>query len=410
MIEIAKTSLDPFDPVGLTRSLHFLKYVMDRVHHAKEEDALFPTLEQEADDASQETIAKFRSQHTKGHAYLKAAEDLLAQAQNDSVAIGALTSTLDSYFRHTAIHMRQEERILFPLAEEILPRAVDSDLLAHFHRLESLLISPRDYEMYIEFSKHPMRIETMVMAPPHREPETVVTLDRVVLFDDGEHRVHLAAGCAVISDGLEAMVLDPAEDRPFLGDLHVRYVFFSHAYAGASLHRWLTSTDADILVPELWTTLARQGPCDSLLAERLQQVPDEGGLVALGDRDLAILPAHFLHAAAALQIFDPISKTLFSGDVGACVDGDGGRRRVEDFDAHAERILAFFTRCMASRVAVGAWVDMVRQLDVRRIVPSRGPILEGESMVARFLDWCASIECGVDRSQGRYRVPARRLR
>ena len=45
-----------------------------------------------------------------------------------------------------------------------------------------------------------------------------------------------------------------------------------------------------------------------------------------------MIPAHFLHSAGNFQVYDPVSKVLYTGDLGASIGMD--YMDVTDFDAH----------------------------------------------------------------------------
>lgn len=70
-------------------------------------------------------------------------------------------------------------------------------------------------------------------------------------------------------------------------------------------------------------------------------------MLPLGKTQLFALPAHFLHSEGNFQFYDPISKILFSGDMGASLLGDADVR-VEDFDAHIPTMRGFHQRYMVS--------------------------------------------------------------
>ena len=78
---------------------------------------------------------------------------------------------------------------------------------------------------------------------------------------------------------------------------------------------------------------------------------------------------------------------------------------MEDFDAHVKYMEGMHRRYMASNKALRSWTAMARTLDIEAIVPQHGSLFRGKAMVARFLDWCDSLECGVDLIEGPYRAP-----
>ncbi|MCK6552254.1 FprA family A-type flavoprotein [Myxococcota bacterium] len=246
-----------------------------------------------------------------------------------------------------------------------------------------------------------------------------------MLFDDGVHSNVLlhdfGRGLAVqanqyliVHDG-QGMILDPggpkvypnlfAEMTQHISPKDLKYIFLSHQDPdiGTSINAWLMDTPAQAVISRLWMRFLPHFGIDKLLEERMTGIPDEGMILDLGGAPLVLLPAHFLHSPGNFQVYDPRTKVLFSGDLGASVDGESGT--VEDFDAHARSMLGFHRRYMASEKAMNAWVKMVRTLDVEVIAPQHGPLFQGRDMVQKFIGWCEGLRCGVDLVD-RYVVPS----
>jgi flavorubredoxin len=189
----------------------------------------------------------------------------------------------------------------------------------------------------------------------------------------------------------------------------LQYVFASHADPDviASLPRWLSASDTTLLISRIWARFVPHFCPNGRIGGRLLEIPDRGGRVRLGGNDLWIVPAHFLHAEGNFQVYDPVSKILFSGDVGASlVPAARASKPVTDFDAHVPSMAAFHRRYMSSRKACGLWARMARTLDIEMIVPQHGAPIRGKPAVARFVDWIAGLECGIDlMTQDDYRAP-----
>jgi len=126
-------------------------------------------------------------------------------------------------------------------------------------------------------------------------------------------------------------------------------------------------------------------------------------VLPFADTEIWVLPAHFLHSVGNFSFYDPLSGILFSGDIGASLGGEEGQ--VENFADHLHSMTGFHRRYMASNRACRLWVAMVRKLAPRMIVPQHGGYFAGEQ-VGRFLDWLATLECGVDLLDSQaYRLP-----
>ena len=118
------------------------------------------------------------------------------------------------------------------------------------------------------------------------------------------------------------------------------------------------------------------------------------------------LPAHFLHSVGNFHFYDPVSKILFSGDVGASLVDSEPERPVQDFERHIQKMLGFHQRYMVSNKVCRLWVNMVRGLDIEMILPQHGRPFQGREMITKFLNWFENLECGIDRvSQQYYQIP-----
>ncbi len=235
------------------------------------------------------------------------------------------------------------------------------------------------------------------------------------MFHDLSTGEAVQANQHVIIEGEQAMLLDPGGHKIYsklFSELAgivqpdgLRYLFFSHQDPDivAAANGWLMVTDAEALAPSLWMRFIPHFGIDELVVQRMKAVPDEGMTVELGGKPLKILPAHFLHSAGNLHVYDPCSKTLYSGDLGASLGMS--YTRVEDFDAHVPFMKGFHQRYMASNRALRAWTKMARTLDVEIMAPQHGAIFVGRDLVHRFIDWVEQLPCGVDLIDGAYAVP-----
>ena len=66
--------------------------------------------------------------------------------------------------------------------------------------------------------------------------------------------------------------------------------------------------------------------------DRIIALPDRGQSIALGKCQLKAVPAHFLHSVGNFQIYDPVSKILFSGDMGLLEQYAGRLSALESAD------------------------------------------------------------------------------
>lgn len=192
------------------------------------------------------------------------------------------------------------------------------------------------------------------------------------------------------------------------------YVMASHADPDivASVGRWLTASESKVLISEVWARFLPHFCQTGKTAGRIVPIPDAGLVVPLGESSMLAVPAHFLHSEGNFQFYDPVSKILFSGDLGASLtSSEEAGELVTDFDAHARRMIGFHRRYMSGNRACRLWAAMARTLDIAWIVPQHGPSFQGREMVTRFIDWVEQLQCGVDLIDSQhYRVPTQILR
>lgn len=248
----------------------------------------------------------------------------------------------------------------------------------------------------------------------------------IELYNDGVHRC-MAFENLVSGDGIQAnqfliihdrhtALIDPGGDltyTPLFMEVikHVSikeldYVIASHQDPDiiASLDKWMTYTNCKVACSELWSRFlphlipkhleqVSKRPIDS---SRYLSIPDRGMDLPFGDTVIKAVPAHFLHSVGNFQFYDPISKILFSGDLGASIVSEGIDQPVADFEAHIPAMEGFHRRYMASNKACRLWANMARQMDIEMIVPQHGRSFQGKEVITQFIDWIEGIECGLD--------------
>lgn len=241
------------------------------------------------------------------------------------------------------------------------------------------------------------------------------THKNVLLEDFSSGGLAVQANQHIIVDGKSAMILDPgghkvyskvmAATKQVLGPARLDTIFLSHQDPDivAAVNGWLMTTDAKAYVSELWVRFVPHFGIDRLVESRLLGIPDAGMKLPLGGSHVVAIPAHFLHSAGNFQIYDPTSKILYSGDLGASIGQD--YETVTDFEAHVRFMEGFHKRYMASQRALRAWAKTARALDIDVIAPQHGALFRGKEMVAKFIAWCEGFECGVDLLGDAYAIP-----
>jgi flavorubredoxin len=249
----------------------------------------------------------------------------------------------------------------------------------------------------------------------------------IKLFDSADHRFILLnesepgeedgvrSNQYLITDQNNGVLLDPggfgvmprvlAEMLRYVSPEQIKAIFLSHQDPDivGGLSTWLELCRSPVYVSSIWIRfLPHYGLKDMA---RFIGVPNEGmDCEPTPGFQLKIIPAHFLHSEGQINIYDPVSKILFTGDIGAALlPMDKNDAFVDDFDAHIPYIHGFHRRYMCSNKAIRCWLDTIADLDITMIAPQHGPIYRG-SAVPDFLNWLKHLQCGIDlmRPGGRF--------
>ena len=252
-----------------------------------------------------------------------------------------------------------------------------------------------------------------------------------ILFQNDEHMVltftDLVKGegiqsnqMAIIQEGHSA-IFDPGGDLTYMPlsmaitkyvkVKDIDYIFATHQDPDiiSSLDKWLMYSDAKIVVSSLWERFVPHlvpGYMKEKAEGRMVAIPDGGMEIPLASSVIKAIPAHFLHSVGNFQFYDPVSKILFSGDMGASLVDSEPERPVRDFEKHVGKMLGFHQRYMVSNKVCRLWANMIRDMDVEMIVPQHGRPFVGAEMIGQFLDWIETLECGIDLvTQKNYTAP-----
>ncbi len=253
----------------------------------------------------------------------------------------------------------------------------------------------------------------------HRDPQHACLMFTDLVPEDA---AAVQANQFLLVDHGVGVLLDPGGNmtynelslavRRHIDPQQLSYICASHADPDiiASLDRWMTSTRAKLVISELWSRFAphfcKLGKTD----DRVVGIADGGARLRYGRADLWLLPAHFLHAEGNFQFYDPVSRILFSGDLGvSLLPGAAAAKPLDTLQPLPPGMEAFHRRYMVSNKILKLWVAMVRRLDIAMIVPQHGAPLRGAA-IGQLLDWLEQLSCGVDlMGAGDYALPGAAL-
>ena len=163
----------------------------------------------------------------------------------------------------------------------------------------------------------------------------------------------------------------------------------------AGLSTWVELIKAPIYISKIWTRFLPHYGVKNI--KQFFPIPDIGMdcTFKLGF-NLTLIPAHFLHSEGNFNVYDPIAKILFTGDIGAAImPRNDDTVYVDDFEAHLPHIHWFHRRFMCSNKAVRMWVETIQKFDINMLAPQHGPIYRGQA-VKDFIEWFKNLRCGID--------------
>ena len=250
----------------------------------------------------------------------------------------------------------------------------------------------------------------------YRDKNHVCLMFTDLIEEDGQA---VQANQFLIVDNDTGAIIDPggnlAFNELFMGMIQhfpphkLSYIIASHADPDiiASLDRWLTSTKADLVISRVWERFVPHFTKVGKTENRVIGVADSGGHLPLGRHHLVLLPAHFMHSEGNFHFYDPVSRILFTGDLGvSMMSGEQARVPVTELGPHIAKMEGFHRRYMVSNKILRLWARMARQLDISMLVPQHGAPIQGKQAISDFFEWIENLSCGIDLfDAGSYQLP-----
>ena len=149
-----------------------------------------------------------------------------------------------------------------------------------------------------------------------------------------------------------------------------------------------------LMTEDTWRLLAMTG----IPKDRVRFVEKFGGAVRYPavDRSLRIILSPYCHFTGAFLIFEPVTGTLFTGDLFAGVSMDERMASLTATDHHWAGIRFFHERYMPCNAALRWIVGKIRQLEgLERICPQHGSIIPKE-LIPDFLERLEALRVGAD--------------
>jgi hemerythrin-like domain-containing protein len=114
-------------------AVEFIRRFADGCHHAKEEEVLFPLLEQRGIPRQGGPIGVMLYEHEVGRKCVGRMADSLPDANNDPVTFAAAAEEYVALLRQ---HIFKENNVLFRMADTVLGPGDDADVVARYRAAE----------------------------------------------------------------------------------------------------------------------------------------------------------------------------------------------------------------------------------------------------------------------------------
>ena len=127
--------------------IDFLKVFADQCHHGKEENILFPCLEQAGIPREGGPIGVMLAEHDQGRKYIANMARALTDYEDGAAAgLTALVENIRAYAELLEQHINKENNVLFVMADRVLTEETQDELYDKFEELEENIIGKGKHE------------------------------------------------------------------------------------------------------------------------------------------------------------------------------------------------------------------------------------------------------------------------
>lgn len=147
MIKKLNEKPDPHLVGHLSQLVDFFRIFADKCHHGKEEELLFPALMELGVSKDGGPIGVMLAEHDEGRGYIRELTSGIDQLNHgDPDAVHRITLSAERYIDLLRRHIEKEDTVLFPLAENHLPKDILARLLEGFETIETEKIGAGKHE------------------------------------------------------------------------------------------------------------------------------------------------------------------------------------------------------------------------------------------------------------------------
>lgn len=127
----------------------FLRTFADACHHGKEEARLFPAMERHGLPAGAGPTAVMRREHDMGRAHVRKMDEAVTDFEKGAPdAATRFAFEARGFVELLREHIAKEDQVLFPMADRMLPAAVQAELLRDFDHVETHDMGPGTHDRF----------------------------------------------------------------------------------------------------------------------------------------------------------------------------------------------------------------------------------------------------------------------
>ena len=135
----------------LVRLIEFFRVFVDKCHHAKEEEILFPALLAAGLPKQGGPVQVMLHEHELGRKMVSNMDSALTNFRLDKQqALPELKEAAKSYIQLLTDHIDKEDNVLYPFADANLSAAIQADMVAAFEDIETERIGQGRHEQFHE--------------------------------------------------------------------------------------------------------------------------------------------------------------------------------------------------------------------------------------------------------------------
>lgn len=140
---------EKINPLHLEQLLEFIRVFVDKCHHGKEEDLLFPEMEKAGIPNEGGPIGMMLQEHNLGRNYVKNFAQAIDEYKTGDLKAGAkIIKNTSGYIDLLKDHIDKEDNILYMMADAHLSAKTQKDLLEKFDKVEDEKIGKGKHEEF----------------------------------------------------------------------------------------------------------------------------------------------------------------------------------------------------------------------------------------------------------------------